>query len=266
MKAESNCFCCGGDEQTLIHHFKEPPKGELSFCLKDYSRKLLRCDTCGLYFNRYAHDISAVYSGTYRELAYDGDAMHNKFLKIINLPNMESDNYGRIKRLESYRKENGVTKNILDIGSGLGTFPFMMCKKGWDVACIDPDIRNIEHIKSLGNIRAFCDTAENFHIDETFSIVSYNKVLEHLTDPVKALQNTKRALDPLGFVYVEVPDGDSAIKIGPQRQEFFIEHIYCFNFASIDLMARKSGFQVAEMHRLKEPSGKFTIFAFLKPC
>ena len=48
------------------------------------------------------------------------------------------------------------------------------------------------------------------------------------------------------------------------RQEFYLEHYYTFSEQSIKYLTKKCGFDIVEMSKLIEPSGKFTIYAFLK--
>ena len=66
-----------------------------------------------------------------------------------------------------------------------------------------------------------------------------------------------------GFVYIEVPDGEISSKFGKNREEFFIDHYHIFSIASVAIMANKSGYNIQNILRLNEPSGKFTIRAFL---
>ena len=50
---------------------------------------------------------------------------------------------------------------------------------------------------------------------------------------------------------------------GPDREEFLIDHPHIFSAASMTLLAQKAGFQVNELRRIREPSGKYTIYMFL---
>ena len=70
-----------------------------------------------------------------------------------------------------------------------------------------------------------------------------------------------------GVVYVELPDGDSALKHGNavEREEFYIEHLMVFNKDSIEYLSRKTGYDILKVESIHEPSDKFTIYAFLKP-
>jgi hypothetical protein len=61
-----------------------------------------------------------------------------------------------------------------------------------------------------------------------------------------------------------VPDGDGALSEGPHREEFFIEHLHIFTIGSLRLLAGRAGFVARRIQALREPSGKFTLFAFLQ--
>jgi len=98
-----------------------------------------------------------------------------------------------------------------------------------------------------------------------FDAITFNKVLEHVEDPVKMLAKTHSLLSDIGFVYIELPDGEAAAKEGKEREEFFIEHHHVFSPASVVHLAQKAGFQLIELERLQEPSSKYTLRAFVRP-
>jgi hypothetical protein len=60
-----------------------------------------------------------------------------------------------------------------------------------------------------------------------------------------------------------VPDGEAAAADGPGREEFFIEHWHAYSASSLALTAERAGFRLEELERLREPSTKFTLRAFL---
>ncbi len=70
-------------------------------------------------------------------------------------------------------------------------------------------------------------------------------------------------LAPGGHVYCEVPDAPAAAAEGPGREEFFIEHLHVFSPASLAMAAARAGLSPVRTERLHEPSGKWTIAAFL---
>jgi hypothetical protein len=66
-------------------------------------------------------------------------------------------------------------------------------------------------------------------------------------------------------VYVELPD--TAARRHPDgggREEFFIEHLWVFSPESLKLLARQAGFEAVDVQQLREPSGKYTLAAFLR--
>ena len=78
------------------------------------------------------------------------DKILETFEKIISLPNERSDNFGRIKRIKKFAENlfsNKKSIYLLDIGSGLGVFPYSVKSIGWNCTAVDPDKRSISHIK-----------------------------------------------------------------------------------------------------------------------
>ncbi|WP_459934501.1 class I SAM-dependent methyltransferase [Fundidesulfovibrio butyratiphilus] len=84
-----------------------------------------------------------------------------------------------------------------------------------------------------------------------------------MNDPVALLAACRARLKPGGAVYVALPDGEAALaQKGPQRQEFFIDHVTVWSPGATECLIRAAGFTPGESGRLREPSGKFTLFAF----
>ena len=77
----------------------------------------------------------------------------------------------------------------------------------------------------------------------------------------------KKLLNNRGVIYLELPDGDTALKYGDiiNREEFYIEHHTVFNENSARLLAQKAGLKVLEIKSVHEPSDKYTLYAFLSP-
>ena len=95
-------------------------------------------------------------------------------------------------------------------------------------------------------------------------MITFNKVLEHVKKPDQFLNIAKKHLKTDGLIYFEVPDGESAIKISKNCQEFAIEHIHVFAFDSVRHLINKCNLDPIKIERIKEVSGKWTIFAFAR--
>ncbi|MFH1537399.1 MAG: class I SAM-dependent methyltransferase [bacterium] len=201
----------------------------------------------------------------------DEEGIRAAFERIISLPPEKSDNTGRVNRIlrfaDSHFPAKGgpdTPRSILDVGSGLCVFLYLMKKAGWDGTALDPDPRSVSHAREAVGVKAICGDFPRLEDDiGGFDVITFNKVLEHVEDPVSMLAASGNYLNKGGVVYVEVPDGECAISDGPGRQEFFIDHFHVFSMASLAFLAGKAGFTVVEMERLREPSAKFTLRAFL---
>ena len=264
MSAPLGCPCAGA-HLVSAWHYDAPPEGETRFPPEGapYAREVLRCDACHHYVSRAEMDLSGLYSGAYVEATY-GERMEETFARIVALPPERSDNAGRVARVNAFAEEHAVRgRRILDVGSGLCVFLHGMAQLGWDGTALDPDPGAAEHARSAVGIEAVC--ADFMRADElgVYAVVTFNKVLEHVEDPVAMLARARDLVGPDGFVYVELPDGEAAAEEGPGREEFFIEHLHVFSPASTALLADRAGFSPVRIDRIREPSTKYTLCAFL---
>ena len=154
---------------------------------------------------------------------------------------------------------------ILDIGSGLGVFPYAIKKVGWNCTALDPDVRSVRHAREIVGVEAIHGDFMEVQDIGQFDIITFNKVLEHIVDPIAMLTKSSRHLLSTGFVYIEVPDGESAVVDGSEREEFFIDHFHIFSLTSLSLLSTYANFSVQTIERIREPSGKYTLRAFLQP-
>ena len=271
IKPTLRCSCKGRRLEPAFS-YDAPPPGETAFDLKGrpYRRGYLRCSPCGHWFGRHDLDLSRLYEGGYVDATYGGsDGLRQKFEQIMGLAPEKSDNAQRVQRIRTFARKHGLDETtsprLLDVGSGLGVFPAAMQAHGWQATALETDLRGIAHLRDVVRVPTL---EQRLHqIDPAsirpFDIITFNKVLEHLEDPVGMLVSSKALLLHRGFIYVEVPDV-AAAGAGREREEFFIEHHHVFSPASLALTAMRAGFQVRMMRRLIEPSSKFSIIAFLR--
>jgi SAM-dependent methyltransferase len=253
---------CRGAELEAVFRYDEPPPGETPFGLEEYHREYHRCRACGHFLGVTAIDLEELYSGAYVDATYRADGIASTYERIMSLPPERSDNVQRVARV---RKRLGDAGTVLDIGSGLAVFPARMREAGWTCTALDPDPRAVEHARTVAGVKAVC--ADFMEADGLgrFDLVTLNKVLEHVPDPAAMLARTREFLAPDGHVYVELPDGEAAAgdPDGPNREEFFIEHLHVFSMSSMSLLADRAGLVTGSAERVREPSGKYTLFAFL---
>ena len=184
------------------------------------------------------------------------------FERIVALPTAV-DNLGRSSGSRFAASEDARTAGA-DVSQPC-VFLQRLVQAGWHGTALDPDERAVEHARAVVGVSAVCGDYMTIAGLGRFDLVTFNKVLEHVEDPVAMLSRSVDNLAEHGFVYIEVPDGPSAAAEGPEREEFFIEHLHVFSPASVALLAERAGFSPLRIDRIREPSTKYTLCAFLVP-
>ena len=272
MGAALTCIC-GGTDFEPVFAYDAPPAGENRFPLPPgvpYRREVRRCRACGHF--RSVHDLPVgdLYREAYVSSVYGEDGLRTAFNKIVALSPEQSDNAGRVTRILAFAVEQfppsrpgDPPRTVLDVGSGLCVFLHRMKAAGWDGTALDPDPRAVRHAEEVAGVRGVCADFMEARDLGRFDLVTFNKVLEHVPDPVAMLARAAAFVKPEGFVYVELPDGEAAAAEGPGREEFFIEHHHAFSRQSARTTACRAGYPATAPERLREPSGKYTLRLFL---
>ena len=268
----THCMFCGHIAFREVFNYTAPPAGETGFAFFEpgkYHRRIIACKMCGHFYSTHQMDLNNLYSGDYNSSTYvDDKGMRRTFDRIIQLAPSKSDNIARCGRIGAFLHKHHPDRQpasftLLDVGSGLGVFPYVMAKRGYVVTALDPDPRAVEHIRTQVNVPSLCGNFFKVTPPECYDLITFNKVLEHVEYPVEMLRRSADFLKEGGVAYVELPDGEMAQYEGADREEFFIDHLHVFSFASIALLALRAGFAPIEVERLREPSTKFTLRAFL---
>lgn len=267
------CYGCGSDKLSVKFHYETPPEGETRFSFSTpelYDRDVVECTNCGHFMSAHEMDVSEMYSSEYVDSTYGSKGIDATFQRIISLPPEKSDNIGRCKRVDGFCRRHFSDKrtfnpspSILDVGSGLCVFLHQMKALGWSGIALDPDSRATQHAEDVVGVESICGDFFDLDVSRRFDVITFNKVLEHVPDPVAMLAKAREILADDGIIYVEIPDGDLAARDGKGREEFFVEHLHVFSLLSTAMVCERAGFDVLNIERLKEPSTKYTIRAFL---
>ena len=137
---------------------------------------------------------------------------------------------------------NLKTKNLFDLGCGEGYYMSEMKKIGWDVKGSDFSKNAIlNHNPELLDLFVSGDLIDILdNINEKFSLLNLDNVLEHVLDPEILLQKCKRILKDDGILRIEVPNDCSDFqsllnekKMANNEHIVFPDHISYFNFETL---------------------------------
>jgi len=261
---------CDKPDPVPAFQYNQPPEGETRFDLRGqtYQRAYKKCRNCGHWHAEIQMDLTDFYRGGYVDGTY-GDRLKENFKRILALSENLSDNTARVKRVLDFAKRKWgekKTPSLLDVGSGLAVFPYRMKEAGWQVTALDPDERAAAHARENAGVKSVHADFLQWEPEtgERFDVITLNKVLEHVEEPITMMAHARRWIRPGGFLYEEVPDA-AAAKKGQGREEFFIEHLHIFTRSSLTQMAAKAGWKNELIEEISEPSGKITLFAFFAP-
>ena len=259
---------CDKPDPVPAFQYNQPPEGETRFDLRGqtYQRAYKKCRNCGHWHAEIQMDLTDFYRGGYVDGTY-GDRLKENFKRILALSENLSDNTARVKRILDFAKRKWgekKTPSLLDVGSGLAVFPYRMKEAGWQVTALDPDERAAAHARENAGVKSVHADFLQWEPEtgERFDVITLNKVLEHVEDPITMMAHARKCIQPGGFLYIEVPDVRAAQE-GPGREEFFIEHLHVFSTHSMQIMSDAAKLVTFSIKSLKEKSGKFTIFTIM---
>ncbi|HET8650645.1 MAG TPA: N-acetylneuraminate synthase family protein, partial [Gemmatimonadales bacterium] len=267
------CPVCASADAELLTIVTTPPPREKNYGVpaERYRRALYRCQDCGAFINWHGMLAGDYYRGDYNQACWP-DRLLEPFRRIRALPPDESDNKQRVARVVRHLSNRGCSPGstrTLDIGSGLCVFLAELGDQwGGELVCVDPDPAAAAHaLEHAGVSAAHAGTLDDFAPGIGFDLVTFNKVLEHVPDPVRLLGQARSLLATGGTVYLELPDGELALEHGrlSERQEFFAEHLAVYTRSAVERLVGNAGFRAIETASLHEPSGKCTVYAFLEP-
>ena len=265
-----NCYLCKNKKLQKIISIHKKPSVEVDYgiSIEDYHREIHQCQNCGTYNN--FHDLikDDFYEGFYNK-SITKEKFQHRFKKIINLPESVSDNKKRVKRIIRFLQKNILTENnynVLDVGSGTCVFLHEMKKYNIITNCIDPDPIAIGHAKEIVKVNnSHCGNIFNFYSTNKFDLISFNKVLEHVKNPIDQINESLKYLNNDGVLYIELPEGDRIYNdnLISERSEFAVEHYTVHNISSIKMIAKICDLKIRDLNVVTDPSGKYTIYAFL---
>lgn len=205
--------------------------------LENYDYELLECQACTLIFQRYIlDDIKKIYSHSPTKIQFQKDSSLS-----VNLPEI-------LIMLNFLR---GQQAQILDFGCGNGSFIKI-------VRALDINSFYSEVVRDIELEKLCIQYIDIFNCSLKFDYIYTNQVFEHLNEPYIILKNLTSLLKIGGIIKIEVPNGvgiKRRIKQGINWENIYkdkkrfnqvapLEHINCFNYKSLFLLAKSCGLKL----------------------
>jgi SAM-dependent methyltransferase len=268
------CAVCGGTELRELVYINRPDRFEESVGVSPfgYYRQWVECLHCGAASNLLPPDSSKRLSAlraAYYEVDFMGSDIGKKYRRVMTLPAGESDNDGRVARIVDFvRLWSGANAQprVMDIGAGTGVFLSRLVEQTagvWQYLGVEPDPRAAAHLRQLQKFAV----VEAMYLGQPelhgFNLVTLNKVLEHIEQPLPFLLQVVQSLVPDdGLLYVEVPDKLTTRLRSPQDNILGALHCHLYDPTSLGYLLRLAGLELLCVKRIAEPSGKLSVYAF----
>jgi 2-polyprenyl-3-methyl-5-hydroxy-6-metoxy-1,4-benzoquinol methylase len=233
-----NCNVCGSTR--VKHKFKLTEKLEV-----------FSCGNCRVEFMHPQlsdEEINELYSEAYYKswgISGETENESSKQMKIATF----------LLRLEQIQKyiRNG---NILDVGCATGYFLEAAQSLGYTPYGIElSEYSATLAKKKFGDNAIYNGTLEtNTFKPGTFQVITMFDLIEHVRVPVETLSSAGELLDANGILVITTPDNSSFSNkvMGKKWTHYKKEHFYYFNLPSLDLISKKSGFEIIYSEKSKK--------------
>ena len=155
-----------------------------------------------------------------------------------------------------------IKKNykILDIGSGIGIFPYSLKQFGYKIDCLEYDKSACKFLNKIG-LKTIKKTIVSFNIPKRYNFITFNKILEHL--PIENIIRILKNIKSKRILYIELPSV-KAKKVGLKRQEFFLENFNIFSKNSLLLLVKTLNYKIIKISDIREVNNKYTLRAIIE--
>lgn len=226
------CNLCGKKKFKIVHNQDES--------------QILKCQNCDLIFR------SPLPKETEIKKFYNKDKiLVNKYFeglkKDYDLKNPAIKLYqNELDKLSKVMKPG----RLLDIGCAYGAFLDLARKYNWQVSGVEVSEKSSKYAKKTFNLPIYNGTLERAKFaSNTYNLVTMWDLIEHLTDPLSTLKETKRILKDNGMILILTINTDSLIgklaNLSSSSKDYLYDkqHNFFFTHNTLKKMVEKAGFK-----------------------
>jgi 2-polyprenyl-3-methyl-5-hydroxy-6-metoxy-1,4-benzoquinol methylase len=140
-------------------------------------------------------------------------------------------------------------RTFLDVGCATGMLIEWMKGRGWDASGVDLCRESAEYGMAHRGIKIHIGTLEEAKFPgESFSVVHFSHLIEHVPDPAAFLAEVRRILKPCGCAVITTPnvDGLQARLFGKGWRSAIADHLVLFSKKTLGRIIRETGFDVRQ--------------------
>lgn len=236
MRKVNRCLFCGKKSFAFVQEVDGVPYGFL----------LYRCKSCGTHFQ------NPMPKKLFLEKLYE--KIYQKKYKLISTERAfeekdEEQEKMRMEKIETFVKPG----KLLDVGASTGFFLSEAKKRGWEVFGVEYAKEAVERAKRAFGLNIAAGDIETVGLpNEYFDVVTMHSVLEHIPNPIHAIQIVRKKLKRGGLFVFSLPNVGSfefALFKLLRRQfpGFIAEHLYYSTPNGVKKMLGKNGFALLSL-------------------
>lgn len=249
LLSEVGCGLCGSKRSRL--RFAEPPY------------RVVACEECGLVYVTPRRDearLRDLYLVDYWRSPAAKDYGYTDYLRDEPL-------YLRTyrRRFRAVERHAPAPGRVLDVGCAAGFFLAIAKERGWKCTGVEVSPAMAAFARERYGLDVRLGTLGEQRFDPaSFDLVTFWDVVEHLPDPVAALQEARRLLAPGGLLLLETQNVASAFAraLGRRWQHYkHAEHLYHFDPRTVRRLLGLAGLEAVEVRAAL--GGKYVSFEFI---
>ena len=242
------CNFCNSDNAKFLYKGKDRMIRKKS----DKEFPIYQCLICGLaYLNPQPEwrELEYFYGGDYYTNV-SADVKRNIFYRtlrkikraVFGAPNPKFWNFG---------KSEG---KFLDVGCGSGAYESYIMKNypGWEFYGVEPSAASYHLANKIKGFRVFNGDLKSANYGNNFfDVILMSHSLEHMSDPMRILEECFRILKPGGRLIAAVPNFDCPARKLFGRYWVHLDaprHLFHFSENMLKEMLKKSGFRIKSVN------------------
>lgn len=235
MTLENSCPICLG--QSIREIFQTETSSQFA---------IVQCESCDLVFatpRPTPAELDEFYSSDYFQKDHQ---MHYGYSDYRTLGEINARRmWGNLKAHAPVILKGPHT--LLDVGCATGGFLAEAKKDGWDCTGVELSQHAVDIACDEFGLNVIRDDIMSPQLNSGFGLITMWHVLEHLIDPLAALERARELLAPGGFLLIELPNWNSVGRSVRKTRWSELrppEHINYFTPASLSHAVQKAGFEV----------------------